>query len=171
MQQGLGQFGAPLQSSRKGFHLVPAARFQPEALQHLVHPRGQFFAGQPEQVALEAQVLGDAQLDIEARRLKDHPQAVSHRPGMRGGIQAVHLGPAAGWPEQRGEDAQQGALSAARRSDDGRDAVSGYIKVNVGYYFVGVVVDVQAAGLKDEILVLQTFILSVCRLSVSKIKS
>ena len=81
------------------------------------------------EVTLQLEQLTAAEDFVEGDLLGHVAQALANAPGVGQGIQPSHLNPAAGWGQQRGQDAQGGGFACPIRAEQPKQAAGGNLQV------------------------------------------
>ena len=132
MKQGLGDLHPPPQAAGELLRPLLPPLGEAEALQGGGDTALQLPAGEAVEVALVDEVLAHAELDVEARALEDDAEPPAHLPRLGGEIGAEHPHGAGLRPGEGGEDAEQGRLATAVRSQEAEDAPRGHVEIQAG---------------------------------------
>jgi hypothetical protein len=113
VEQAAREVGAAGETAGERLHAVAVAVAQPEDVEQDVDPFVQCAAAEPDEHAVEAEVLAHRQLGIERGLLENDAEAAADGGGIDRGPVPEHLGRAGGRRHQRRHDPEQRRLAAA----------------------------------------------------------
>jgi hypothetical protein len=131
VQQTFGQLDATTQAARERFAKIVAAVSEPQPREHVVGTAAEFFTGQPVEMPLMAEVLGDGQLFVQTRGLKHDADSPPHRMRLMGDAQALHFDLARLQRNERAQQAEEGRLAAPVGTEQAEDFAFGHAERNV----------------------------------------
>ena len=131
MQHALGQLGAAPHAAGERFDEVAGAVRQADGGEQLGGTALELGGAQPVEPALVAQVFGDGELLVEARRLEHDAHLSAHGRGVAADVVAEDGDGAALQRDQRRQQAEQRRLAAAVGAEEGEDLARGDLEAQV----------------------------------------